>query len=320
MSKVLAACAALLLTFAAPAAAQRKPPKVGVSSITLSPTNPQWGEPLTYTLKLTQPAPVGGTAIRVYWGEPWAPSAPLLAQRWITIPEGQTTGTLPMAWGVRHYQTEYYRVNADIPAGNGAGLRHAVRGKAPDGEYQLEFFGGPRVLFGGQEYDRVVRLNRPAPPEGLLVTGTIKTVIPGGSREVVDRVRVNTEEENLRYSYIHYPFATVFTVKLGTFSSASWEWGVVPHDRFDVGYGSTAGPAPNSRQMLVGIGSGPNPTGTTVALSVSDPRWHVPPQIHIPPGSPGAIFYLGKDADVPPGTYATLTATWNGQSKTIQIH
>lgn len=322
MFRALAAAAAVLLF--APAAEAVAAKQAAVKSMTITPANPRAGEPVTVSFTLKTPAPAGGTDVHVRYRPPWANDGFTLPDEHVIVPAGQTSGSaqLPVHLLPRTYQP------AKIYAHAGDAYKtFTIQGRPDDGLYRIESWTGTQVYTFSERYTRTVTFNRPTPPEGL-VLGRIERIIPGGVTSHTIEFVAPSLDEWRRTSYGGGDYwGYIDDVFLGPngavpnrpFSRVGFPAALVPSDRplFLSVYGLATEESP--LLQAISIGERAPAAGEQVYLTVSDPRWHVPASVTVPPGGLGAIFNAWRDPGAPWNGSVTITATWSGGSVTGKL-
>lgn len=169
------------------------------------------------------------------------------------------------------------------------------------------------VLPGGT-VSGTVDLDRPSPTGGTTVALRSTPAWPNNiviPRDVTVSKGRTTAKFTIHAGIDNYSAVAVrITADLGT-SSWSRPLALVSND-FQVSGGDVV---PGKEVTgAVGIGMASNPRGTTVALQSDSPNLWVPTTTIIPAGSPGVFFPVRAIPGRPPTAFATITATWNGQS------
>lgn len=305
MFRVLAATAALLLFAPAAHAQQTK-----VSSITITPAAPRAGEPVTIGFTLKTPAPAGGSDVWVRYDDPWWQDDFSVPDTHVIVPEGQSTGSARMPVEVlpRTYQSAKFTVLAGSTS-----KAFTIQARPDDGLYRILSWTAPPAITYEEIWGATVTLDRPTPPEGL-VLGRIERIIPPGVSAHTFVNRAPSEQELLNANAFGAAYAWQDKVLLGAFSTAYFDSAIIPLDRPSMvgGYGSATVAKPLVQGL--GIGMRAPAEGTVVTLTVSDPRWHVPATLTVPAGAPGTTLKVYRDPGTPWLGNVTVTATWPGGS------
>lgn len=280
---------------------------VTLASGSVSPAVITGGDGAAQTITLSGPAPAGGVDIALYGDLVYGHST----GRHAHVPAGARSVTFPFRIAAPktkvvaglHAQatgTQLVRI-AEVTILPADPQVRAVRA--------LRFDTAAAVL--GATLNGTVELTNPAPAGGLAVSLWSNTAY-GPSVYVPPYVLVPAGHTTATFpatvSQATEPAVVRPSADLGT-SRASADVIVVP-PRFSLSGGLVTRGA--STSFVVGIGTAPNPAGTTVALISDTPGVTVPATVTIPPGQPGATFPVTVDDSVPANTLGYLTATWNG--------
>jgi hypothetical protein len=306
----------LIVPLAAPASAQADDDLPVLVPGSVSPEVLTMGEEAIVTINISRPAPPGGTTVKLFTGGILYP--PSYSTRRV-IPEGQTSATVPIRPTTAHSEPYVLRLHAQA-SGVGQGVTQIaeVTLVPPDPEVQaIVAFETPQGVLGGSLVYPTVVLKAPAPEKGLflsLVRNCAYTACVGGSGYIFVPEGSARGTVELQASDVTTPQVRTLYTALGT-SVAYWEVTIVP-DTLAI-QGGTLSRGRTARRG-VGIGSAPNPDGTTVQLSSDTPGVTVPETVTLEPGSPGAAYDLTISGDVR-SDVAHVTATWNGQSVTDEV-
>jgi hypothetical protein len=195
----------------------------------------------------------------------------------------------------------------------------AVRAADPATRAVASLAFDPGATVVGTTTTGTVTLTNPAPQGGLAVSLWSNTSY-GDHVQVPKYVLVEAGNRTATFpayvTSVSSPSVVSPSADLGT-SIASGKLIVVPQT-FALG-GAVLWPG-NAGEVAIGIGTAPNPTGTTIALASDTPGVAVPHTVTIPAGSSGVTFPVTVAGSLPPGGSAQLTATWNGVSVTSTVH
>lgn len=305
---------------ATPSPSAPTPSATATAAVTLAagsvtPSTITAGDGAVQTIRLTGPAPAGGIDVSVTASDVIYTASVGAA---VHVPEGATSVSFPFRMSAPS-STVVRSLWAQIAGSPLTKVAEVTVLAADPATRAVASLGlSAPAAVAGASVTGTVTLNNPAPEGGISVSLWSNSsygagvsvppyvVVPAGSTSVTFPATGRADA----------PAIVAPSAHLGT-SSAAARLVVVPAT-FALGNGFA--PPGAAGEIAVGIGTAPNPSGTTITLTTDTPGVTVPATVFIPAGSPGVAFPFSVAASLPPGGTAKVTATWNGVSVSASLY
>jgi hypothetical protein len=300
------------LVLAAPARAQEaKTVDVQVSPVPLGA-----GEEGRITVTVDRPAPPDTSVYA---------SGPALFNQlkgFPKVPEGATSVTFPFRMPTTFRpKSGAFSVRVSVPGDLGRARTVSVPIAQPDpAQQRVVSVGLPEIALTGTERDVRIEIARPAPAGGYVLEwannsayGSPGVVAPGLYVEIPEGEKVVT---------VPVGFGTDASEPVEVTGQFGWESSLYRYATYVVpktfalarGYLRPG----ESGEMVIGIGSAPNPDGTTVRLRSEDPSVIVPETVVVPAGEVGVKIPVRATSALRGDV--TVTASWNGQTAENRVY
>ncbi|MFY7951442.1 MAG: hypothetical protein ACOVT5_02945, partial [Armatimonadaceae bacterium] len=274
--------------------------------LTATPKSVVGGANVTLTANLDGPAPAGGLRVDLVSDTPSVLPVPAS----ITVPEGQVSAAITVA-SIPTPERAAVLVTASTDT------QSAVAPVVVDAPAPASVVVNPAQVNGGTGTAGTVTLNGPAPDGGYEVTLTASApsatvpasvTVPAGQTSAAFAVTTRGVAQNTTTTITatanNVRKSASLTVRATAISSVQVSPGTVIGSQSAVGRVELTGPAPDG--------------GLVVYLASSSNPVVVPPTVTVPAGETSADFNV-QTTTVVSQTVATLTATFNGVSKTANL-
>lgn len=306
----------LLLTSGTAASAQEPTPEITLMPGSVTPAVITAGDVAVQTFRISRPAPPGGVPI--------TPSGERLYERTLAdgsptgrmrrVPEGETSISIPVRFSTDYSEPTVLELRGQVPGSPSVKAAEVTILPADPVDRGVRALEGPRSVLDDDTFDVRAKLTHPAPATSFLVrmhtagtgTGGINLMAPFATfapGETTTSVQVSTTTNAPVPSTVYLDFGTTV---------ATWDTIVVPR-RFAIS-GSVIPPGGDGRSRssltTTGTRAPTSPVGTTTVSGTATPAVSLLSLTVAPAGSAGTPM---PTSTAPYGTFATITARWNGQ-------
>jgi hypothetical protein len=311
----VALAAAALLATSAPALAT-EPATPALQSTDVSPASITAGDQALQTVRLTAPAPAGGTRVQLISTGVGDRAYDYSTGREVTVPAGAQSVSFPVRFDAN---AETTTVNVHAQLGE-SGADTKVTVTPPDWRQQtveridVDRPGDARSVVSGGNVTGTVTLSSPAKvggtsvdlreghqsgrPDGPTLQLPPYTVVPAGATK------------GTFTAYIPHQRIGITDVGADIGHPAQWAAMLIVPKSYTVGAVRQVRPGSEQNLGAVGLGDLWHPFGAVIELRSDNPAVKVPSKIEIPANEVGRTFPISVDASVPVGTKAKISAKW----------
>lgn len=307
--------AALLLAASAQASAA-EPATPALESTSVSPASITAGDEAIQTVRLTEPAPTGGTRVQLISTGVGDRAYDYSSGREAIVPAGARSVSFPVRFDADPDTTT---VNVHAQLGE-SGADTAVTVTPPDWRQQtvertdIDRPGDARSVVSGGKVSGTVTLSSPAKiggtsvdlreghqsgrPDGPTLQLPPYTVVPAGATT------------GTFSAYIPQQRIGITDIGADIGHPAQWAAMLIVPKSYTVGAVRKVSPGSDHNLGAVGLGDLWHPFGAVIELKSDNPAVGVPAKIEIPANEVGRTFPITVDASVPVGTKAKISAKW----------